>query len=145
MMERIRRILWSLWARKKETFIIWFLVFILSAFMTLAYASRMANDDILKRIEENIEVSLNFISPELEGYENNILPGSFDSENQAQEHKALIAFQGASSTVVQNSEGKYQLKIGPFANREIGRSEFNKLGEAGLVERCALVDEAKAN
>ena len=70
---------------------------------------------------------------------------SFDSENQAQEHKALIAFQGASSTVVQNSEGKYQLKIGPFANREIGRSEFNKLGEAGLVERCALVDEAKAN
>lgn len=70
---------------------------------------------------------------------------SFDSENQAQEHKALIAFQGASSTVVQNSEGKYQLKIGPFANREIGRSEFNKLGEAGLVERCALVDEAKTN
>ncbi len=91
MMERIRRILWSLWARKKETFIIWFLVFILSAFMTLAYASRMANDDILKRIEENIEVSLNFISPELEGYENNILPGGFDSENHLKMINEFVA------------------------------------------------------
>lgn len=66
---------------------------------------------------------------------------SYAQESQAQEMKALIAFQGVSSQVVRTQDGAFQLKVGPFPSREAGRSEFNRLGEAGLVDRCALVDE----
>lgn len=67
--------------------------------------------------------------------------GSFSTEPQAQEQKALVAFQGQSSQVVRSPEGHFQLKIGPFDNREQARAKFNELGTHGLVERCALVDE----
>ncbi len=67
--------------------------------------------------------------------------GSYGTEPLAQEQKALLAFQGLGSQVVRSPEGNFQLKIGPFDNREQARAKFNELGTQGLVERCALVDE----
>ncbi len=69
---------------------------------------------------------------------------SFASEALASEQKALVAFQGLSSHVVASENNSYQLKIGPFPDREFARSEFNRLGEAGLVSRCSLVEEPRA-
>lgn len=70
---------------------------------------------------------------------------SFATQSEAEGQKALIAFQGQSSEVVQNSEGRYQLKLGPYVSRDAARTEFNQLGEQGLVSRCALVDEPTAH
>lgn len=65
--------------------------------------------------------------------------GSFTTEGEAQQQKALIAFQGVSSEVIRSGSG-FALQMGPFASREEGRNVFNKLAAQGLVQQCALSD-----
>lgn len=66
--------------------------------------------------------------------------GKFGTSQSAEERKAMLAFQGKSSTVVKRGSG-YSLKIGPFKNREAARAEFAQLDAGGLVNECSLEDD----
>lgn len=65
--------------------------------------------------------------------------GSFGTSHQAEEQKALLAFQGQRAAVVKRS-GSYTLKLGPYKTKAAARAEFSKLDQAGLVSECALED-----
>lgn len=65
--------------------------------------------------------------------------GNFGSSRQAEEQKALLAFQGQRAAVVKRS-GSYTLKLGPYKTKAAARAEFSKLDQAGLVSECALED-----
>ena len=63
---------------------------------------------------------------------------SFSSSQQAESQKAVLAFQGIVATVVQNQDGTYSLRIGPFASDDEARNTFYSLNERGVVQKCAL-------
>lgn len=66
---------------------------------------------------------------------------SFGDAGSAESKKAILAFQGMVSSVVQNDDGTYSLKLGPYESAERGRSVFNDLSSKGLLERCALITQ----
>ena len=63
---------------------------------------------------------------------------SFSSSQQAESQKAVLAFQGIVAAVVQNQDGTYSLRIGPFASDDEARNTFYSLNERGVVQKCAL-------
>ncbi len=66
--------------------------------------------------------------------------GSYPSSAKAEEQKAIMAFQGLSSTVVRY-KGVYSLKLGPYKNRDRAKAAFNDLDAKGLVTECSLENE----
>lgn len=70
---------------------------------------------------------------------NTLYCDSFGTSKQAETQKAIMAFQGIVATIVQNQNGTYSLRIGPFANSDEARSVFYTLNEKGMVQKCALL------
>lgn len=66
---------------------------------------------------------------------------TFSDAGSAESKKAILAFQGMASSVVQNDDGSYSLKLGPYDSDERARSIFNDLSTKGLLERCALITQ----
>lgn len=66
---------------------------------------------------------------------------TFSDAGSAESKKAILAFQGMASSVVQNNDGSYSLKLGPYDSDERARSIFNDLSTKGLLERCALITQ----
>lgn len=70
---------------------------------------------------------------------NTLYCDSFSTSQQAETQKAIMAFQGVVATIVQNQNGTYSLRIGPFANSDEARSVFYSLNKKGMVQKCALL------
>lgn len=70
---------------------------------------------------------------------NTLYCDNFGTSKQAETQKAIMAFQGIIATIVQNQDGTYSLRIGPFANSNEARSVFYTLNEKGMVQKCALL------
>ena len=66
--------------------------------------------------------------------------GSYPSSAKAEEQKAIMAFQGLSSTVVRHND-VYSLKLGPYKNRDRAKAVFKDLDAKGLVTECSLENE----
>ena len=66
---------------------------------------------------------------------------TFSDAGSAESKKAILAFQGMASSVVQNNDGSYSLKLGPYDSDERARSIFSDLSTKGLLERCALITQ----
>lgn len=62
----------------------------------------------------------------------------FNSNQEAESQKAMLAFQGISTSIVEKN-GKYRLKLGPYGNPENARNAFNDLGNKGLIKKCTLI------
>ncbi|PSW19254.1 cell division protein [Photobacterium sanctipauli] len=66
--------------------------------------------------------------------------GAYRSESQAEERKAMIAFQGMTSQikVSQGEKGKwYRVVLGPYQQKRKAESDRNQLRRAG-IEPCAI-------
>ena len=63
--------------------------------------------------------------------------GSYTTRSAADEHKALLAFQGLSSRIVKRG-ANFALALGPYSSREQGRKMFTSLDARGLVSSCSL-------
>ena len=79
--------------------------------------------------------------PESKPTQTVLICDTFSDAGSAESKKAILAFQGMVSSVVQNDDGSYSLKLGPYDSAEQGRSVFNDLSTKGLLERCALITQ----
>lgn len=64
---------------------------------------------------------------------------SFNSAQDAETKKALLAFQGKASTVLRNQDGTFSVRLGPFDSADQARLVFNELSTKGMLSRCALI------
>lgn len=88
--------------------------------------------------EGTITEELEMAKPEPVVKEFTLYCDSYGTAQEAESQKAMLAFQGISTTVVE-SGGTYRLKIGPYTSSDEAKASFNALGSKGLVKKCSLI------
>ena len=67
--------------------------------------------------------------------------GKYDSQKEASEHKATLAFSAGLISSAVKKNGNFTLKIGPFKSRDEAISAFEKMDKLSLVDECQLETE----
>ena len=67
--------------------------------------------------------------------------GKYDSQKEASEHKATLAFSAGLISSAVKKNGSFTLKIGPFKSRDEAISAFEKMDKLSLVDECQLETE----